>query len=208
MILYDYPASPNCRKVRIVLSEKGLEYERRLIDISKGEHRSDHFLAINPHGRLPALQDEIAADDGTHQTISVYDSTIINEYLEDSYPDPPLFPSAPSDRAMARLLEDWADNILIEPAGDLYAQFVFTAESRRQKTKIEETRRRSLQLLRRLDGVLSDGRPYLLGGYTIADAAMTPAMAYLTQFGTPIAEVIPRVFDWFVRLRSRDSFQA
>jgi glutathione S-transferase len=208
LILYDYPASPNCRKVRIVLAEKGLAYQRRPVDISKGEHRAEDFLTINPHGKLPALQDEVEGDDGRRRTISVYDSTIINEYLEEAYPTPALFPANPADRAMARLLEDWADNLLIEPAGALYAQFVFTSEARRQKTKVEEARRRSLELLRRLDEILGDGRQYLLGDYTIADAAMTPAMAYLSQFGTPIAEVMPKVNDWFVRLKARDSFQA
>lgn len=207
MILYDYPASPNCRKVRIVLSEKGIDYDRRLVDISKGEHRSDAFLAINPHGRLPALQDDVVDGDGT-RTISVYDSTVINEYLEDAYPDPPLFPATAAGKARARLLEDWADNLLIEPAGELYAQFVFTAESRRQKTRIEEARRRSLELLKRVGEVLADGRPYLLGDYTIADAAMTPSMAYLMQFGTPVGELMPKVHEWFLRLKSRPSFQA
>lgn len=207
MILYDYPASPNCRKVRIVLSEKGLECERRLVDISKGQHRADAFLAINPHGRLPALQDDVPDGDGV-RTISVYDSTVINEYLEDAYPDPPLFPRTAPERAAARLLEDWADSLLIEPAGELYAQFVFTAESRRQKTRIEDARRRSLELLRRVDEILADGRPYVLGDYSIADAAMTPSMAYITQFGTPVPEVMPRVHEWFVRLKSRPSFQA
>jgi glutathione S-transferase len=208
LILYDYPASPNCRKVRIVLCEKGVDYERRLVDISKGEHRAEAFLAINPHGRLPALQDTIAPLGGESRTISVYDSTVINEYLEDAYPDPPLFPAAPADRAAARLLEDWADNLLIEPAGELYGQFVFTAESRRQKTRIEEARRRSLELLRRIDDILRDGRPYVLGNYSIADAAMTPSMAYLMQFGTPVGELMPRVHEWFLRLKSRPSFQA
>jgi glutathione S-transferase len=202
--LYDYPASPNCRKVRIALEEKGLFYEKRLVDISKGEHRAESFLRLNPHGRIPALLDQ----DAQGQEVIVYDSTIINEYLEDAYPAPPLLPQAPAARAMARALEDWADNLLSEPVGELYAQFVFTAESRRNQGRIEEARMRIVQLLERAERILGDGRDYLVGDYSLADAALTPHLAYATQFGAPIKEGLPRVQAWFLRLKNRPSFEA
>lgn len=208
MILYDYPASPNSRKVRIVLGEKGLEYERRIIDISKGEQRSEAYLAVNPQGKVPALQDLRTRPDGSTSTVIVYDSTIINEYLEDAYPEPRLFPEDPADRAMARTLEDWADNNLVEPIGVLFAQNVFTSERKRNPARISEAHMRAIELLRRLDTILSDGRPYLLGDYSIADAAMTPPLAYAVQFGTPIKEMLPKVSQWYTRLKNRPSFKA
>ncbi len=205
---FDYPASPNCRKVRIALAEKGLDFERRIIDISKGEQRSDSYLQINPHGKIPALRDEQIGEDGSVREVLVYDSTIINEYLEEAYPEPSLFPQNPADRAMARILEDWADNLLTEPIGVLYAQFVFTSESRRNHSRIEAARMRIIELMRRAESILSDKRPYLLGEYSIADAALTPSLAYAMQFGVPLAEALPRVHEWYLRLKNRPSFDA
>lgn len=206
--LFDYPASPNSRKVRIVLAEKGIPHERQIIDISKGEQRSTEYLRVNPHGKVPALRDIVENEDGTKREILVYDSTIINEYLEEAYPERPIFPKSPADRAMARLLEDWADNLLTEPVGVLYAQFVFTSESRRSASKIEAARMRTLELLKRVEVILHDRRQYLLGDYSIADAALTPSMAYAMQFGVPVAARMPKVYEWYVRLKNRPSFEA
>src|ERR1043166_5147876 len=75
--LYHSPASTNSRKVRIALIEKGLEFERVPIDLAKKEQKSPEYLKIHPFGQVPALDDE---------GFIVYDSTVINEYLEDEYP--------------------------------------------------------------------------------------------------------------------------
>src|SRR5918994_937039 len=81
--LYTFPASSNSRKVRIALIEKGLEFERIPVDLSKREQKNPDYSKIHPFGLVPALDDE---------GFIVYDSTIINEYLEDEYPYPPLLP--------------------------------------------------------------------------------------------------------------------
>ena len=99
--LYDFSLSPRARKVRITLAAKGLEYEKVQIDITKGEQKTPEYLAINPYGKVPALQ-----DNGT----TVYESTIIMEYLNDTYPIPPLLPDNVGQRARARVLMHYADN--------------------------------------------------------------------------------------------------
>ena len=99
--LYDFPLSPRARKVRITLEAKGLEYEKIPIDITKGEQKTPEYLAVNPYGKVPALQ-----DNGT----TVYESTIIMEYLNDTYPAPPLLPDDVGQRARARVLMHYADN--------------------------------------------------------------------------------------------------
>ncbi len=99
--LYDFPLSPRARKVRITLESKGLEYEKIPIDITKGEQKTPEYLAVNPYGKVPALQ-----DNGT----TVYESTIIMEYLNDTYPAPPLLPDDVGQRARARVLMHYADN--------------------------------------------------------------------------------------------------
>ncbi len=99
--LYDFSLSPRARKVRITLAAKGLEYEKVPIDITQGEQKTPEYLTINPYGKVPALQ-----DNGT----TVYESTIIMEYLNDTYPTPPLLPDDVGQRARARVLMHYADN--------------------------------------------------------------------------------------------------
>ena len=86
-----------------MLAEKSLSYELVEVDLAKGEQRRPEFLRLNPYGKVPVLIDE--------DTV-VYDSTIINEYLDDEYPDPRVLPRIESSslRARARLFEDFADN--------------------------------------------------------------------------------------------------
>ena len=83
----------------MVLEEKGLAYETVPIDLRKLEQKTPEYLAMNPYGKVPVLVDG--------DTV-LYESCIINEYLEDRYPDPPLLPSEPALRARIRILIDYA----------------------------------------------------------------------------------------------------
>ena len=100
LTLYDHPFSPYAQKVKIGLREKGLDFEAVMPGgIGVGGAAGD-FVAANPRAEVPALIDG---------EVAVFDSTIILEYLEDRYPDPPLLPATPADRARVRMLEDVAD---------------------------------------------------------------------------------------------------
>src|SRR5713226_7827535 len=110
--LYQFPASGNSRIVRIVLSEKKLGYERINIKIGKGENREPEFLRLNPRGKVPILVHR----DGELETV-VYESTIINEYLEDAFPTIALMPKEPAQRARVRLLTHLFDTGMSPTAG-------------------------------------------------------------------------------------------
>ena len=116
--LYDFPMSPRVRKARIVLAEKGLAYEKVNIDITKGEQKTAEYLAINPYGKVPALQDQ---ENGA----TVYESTIIMEYLNDTYPAPPLLPQDSGQRARARVLMHYADNPYESAIATLAGEIIF-----------------------------------------------------------------------------------
>lgn len=98
--LFEHPLSPYAQKCKIALYEKGIEFEARTPDLLAGPAQDD-FLAANPRAEVPALVD----DDGT----AVFDSTIILEYLEDRWPEPPLLPRTPRERARVRMIEDVVD---------------------------------------------------------------------------------------------------
>ena len=94
LILYDHAASPCARRVRIALLEKGLRWRSRPIDLEHMEQKSPWYLALNPNGIVPTLQ---------HGERVVWESNVITEYLDAVFPDPPLYPADPWERAQAKM---------------------------------------------------------------------------------------------------------
>jgi glutathione S-transferase len=90
--LYDAARCPYCARVRIVLAEKGIEYETVEIDL---DDRPAWIYEKNPLGRVPVLEED---------TFVLAESAVIDEYLEERYPEPPLWPADPGERALGRLL--------------------------------------------------------------------------------------------------------
>jgi maleylacetoacetate isomerase len=95
MKLYTYFRSSAAYRARIALNLKGLTHEAVPIDLRPGAHRLPEYLAVNPQGLVPALE-----EGGT----VIGQSLAIIEYLEEAYPLPPLLPRAPLDRARVRSL--------------------------------------------------------------------------------------------------------
>ena len=100
VVVYEHTLSPSAQKVKIALRENGVSFEARLPEGLGAGGAGGEFAAANPRGEVPALIDG---------EVRVFDSTIILEYLEDRWPDPPLLPAAPADRARARMIEDVMD---------------------------------------------------------------------------------------------------
>jgi glutathione S-transferase len=100
LLLFEHPLSPYAQKIRILLREKAIPFETRMPPaIGTGGSMGD-FARLNPRLEVPALL--------VGET-PLYDSTIILEYLEETYPDPPMMPSAPIDRARMRTIEEVCD---------------------------------------------------------------------------------------------------
>jgi glutathione S-transferase len=90
--LYDADRCPYCARVRIVLAEKGVEYETVEIDL---DDRPGWIYEKNPLGRVPIIEED---------TFVLAESAVIDEYLDERYPDPPLWPADPAERAIGRML--------------------------------------------------------------------------------------------------------
>jgi glutathione S-transferase len=105
--LYDAPRCPYCARVRIVLAEKGVEYETVEIDLAD---RPGWLYEKNPLGKVPVLEED---------DFVLPESHLIMEYLEERYPEPALLPPDPADRALVRLVVDRFDLNL----GDAYYAF-------------------------------------------------------------------------------------
>jgi maleylacetoacetate isomerase len=93
--LYDYHRSSAAYRVRIALNLKGVDYERRPVNLLESEQRADDYRALNPQGLVPMLE-----IDG-HRLIQ---SLAIIVYLDQAFPDPPLVPRDPADGAHVRAM--------------------------------------------------------------------------------------------------------
>jgi glutathione S-transferase len=195
--LYDHPDCPFSLKVRVVLAEKELEFERVFVDLRAGEQRSPEFLKLNPYGKVPVLVDE---------ELVVYDSTIINEYLEDEYPLPHLMPDDSAGRARVRTLEDYCDNSYLPVAGLVLAELA-KAEGERDNERLKRYQAELGRALTRLEGFL-DGKEFLVSEFSLADVAFAPRVLTLPQLGVELDPRLRHVSAWIERLRRRPSVQS
>jgi glutathione S-transferase len=196
--LYTFPPSTNSRKVRIALLEKGLEFERINVDLSKREQKSPEYLKIHPFGQIPALDDE---------GFVIYDSTVINEYLEDEYPYPPLMPSGSEGRARARLMEDLRDTHF-NPYFVHIIHEMRKPEGERDAQRIDNAKTEILKCLDRIEAEL-EGKEYLAGPFSLADVAFMSNLELLDRFGIAVqADKYKNATTWIARLKSRPSFAA
>jgi maleylpyruvate isomerase len=95
MKLYNFYASSTSYRTRIVLNLKGIDYEYVVVRLDKAEHLNPGYAEINPMKGVPTLE-----VDG----VRLYQSTAIIEYLEETFPDPPLLPKEPKARAQVRAI--------------------------------------------------------------------------------------------------------
>lgn len=178
LTLYDAPRCPYCARVRIALGEKGVAYETVTIDLA---NRPAWLLEHNPpHGRVPIL------DDGGWM---LPESSVIDEYLEERYPEPPLLPPDPGERAAARLLAFRFDDL-----GKPYYAV------RRGEAGAEE---RLAHALTGLDHRLA-GTPFLTGAaFGLADVAYLPWLLRMRDLmGVPL-DGYPTLIRWLDRCAER-----
>lgn len=95
LVLHNYWRSGTSYRTRIALNLKGLDYAQVTYDLRSGAHHDPAYRALNPQGLMPALE-----ADGVVLT----QSPAILEWLEERYPEPPLLPQAPNDRAIVRAM--------------------------------------------------------------------------------------------------------
>lgn len=195
--LYTFPASSNSRKVRIALLEKGLEFERVNVDLAKREHKNPEYLKIHPLGQVPALDDE---------GFVVYDSTIINEYLEDEYPYPSLLPSDSEGRARARLMEDLRDS-QFNPLCVQIMREQRKPEGERDPKVIENGKAEMQKHFERIEKALEE-REYLAGPFSLADIAFMPNIDMLERLQIQVDPKYKNTLAWIARLKARPSFAA
>lgn len=184
---------PFSMRVRLVLREKDLRYDSRVVALGD---EGPEVKRLNPKGRVPVLKDGGCV---------VYDAGVIAQYLEDRYAEPPLFPSEPSMRARARMLMNWSNNIVLPSLEPLeHARLEGAPPREPLEPGLQDHLQRTLQGLHTLAGVLGD-KPYLLGDFGIADIFMAPFLTELDAIGVRRDDIPARTAEWIDRLRDRPS---
>jgi glutathione S-transferase len=196
--LYDFLPCPFGQKVRIALAEKGLTYDLVQVDNTKGENRHPDFFRLNPFGRVPVLVDE---------DTTIYDSTIINEYLEDEYPEPPILPPVGSSalRARARRLEDFADTSFTPQVGQLMAE-LGKPDAERSAERLQRLNQAVERVLDYLNQELA-GAQFLASEFSVAEIGFIPRLLVLPNLGIEAGTNRPNVDGWIKRLLERPSLR-
>ncbi len=161
--VYGAILSPYVRKVLLVLEAKGVAYENE--QVFPGALPAG-YTDVSPLGKIPALSDE---------GFNLSDSTVINEYLEERYPDVRLMPSSVQDRAQARWLEEFADTALVEALLVPFFQRVVAPMRGLETSEEAVSKAEAGSIPKALDYVESvvNGAEFLFGGQlSIADIAM------------------------------------
>jgi glutathione S-transferase len=105
--LFSMKLCPFAHRVRLVLAEKGIDYRLTEIDLA---NKPQTFLRVSTYGKVPALQ---------HGVAHICESAIINEYLDETFPERPLLPRDPAERAQARFWIDFANSRLFATTASL-----------------------------------------------------------------------------------------
>ena len=146
LTLYDFGNSVCCQKVRITLRAKGLDWQAVRVDLFKAEQLDPNYLKLNPKGVVPTL---------VHDGRAIIESTLICEYLDEVFPQPPLVPADPWQRARMRLWSKMVDEGLFDGVTELSFSAMFRERMRNMPEEVRERRFRNIGDPRRRDRFMS-----------------------------------------------------
>lgn len=199
MKLYNANLSPNALRVRAVIFELGLDVEIIDVDLRNGGNKTPDFLALNPNGKIPVLD-----DDG----FVLWESRAINGYLASLKPESGLYPADAKARAMVEQWSYW-QAIHIGPAIQriaferLLKPMFGMGEA--DEAVIEAQMKELAQFLPVLDSALS-GNEWVCGDLTIADFALASVFVYRGPSGLDL-DAYPDIEAWMKRMEARPSWQ-
>ena len=199
-VLYHIPLSPHCRKVPLVLAEKRLPFELRL---ERPWERRDGYLALNPAGTVPTLEE----DNG----MVIPDSAVICEYLDEAYPDVTLMGHTLAERVEVRRLAAWFDGKFAREVTDnLLGEKHLRRMAGRGNPDTAAIRTGYTALRYHLEyiGWLAETRKCLAGAaLSLADFAAAAHLSALDFAGDVDWSQCPAAKEWYARVKSRPSFR-
>jgi glutathione S-transferase len=194
--LYSAVLCPFAHRVRLTLREKGVPFESIEIDL---QNKPTNFLEISPYGKVPVL---------VHGDNRVWESAIVNEYLEETFPDPPLLPTEPMQRAQARIWINFADTRLFAASGKL-----LYGRDPQPTATLQELNEHLLFIEREGLAKISDRAPYWLGTeLSLVDLTFYPWFEQLNVLehfrGFQIPPGLDRLQQWQAAVAEREAVRS
>ncbi len=227
--LYHSGLTSCSKKARLGLKEKGLAYKSHFIRLDKFEHHDPAYLKLNPNGLVPTL---------VHDGKVIIESGVINEYIDEVFPDKPLKPADAYGRAQMRIfckmadeyglpatrIPTWTrtkaeqiksmpqaefDKIVSEtPLVDHRLKLEALKGEGFTKKEFDEAYGKMDYIFKRCETALAEG-PYLAGDmYTLADIAMLPYIAAFKDVRPDLLKAHPHTNGWLERVMARPAVQA
>jgi glutathione S-transferase len=226
LALYNSPISTCSQKVRMALAEKDLDWEDRRITFATGEHLSEWYRKLNPNGVVPTL---------LHDDAVIIDSSVINEYLEDAFPERPLRSADLAERARMRAWRQYIDEVptvairvpsfnahfvklvseLSQEQFDAYVdklplrKYFYRRMGRTgfSDQDVKDALEQLRQTLERMEESLADGDWLIGDDFSLADISVMPTVVRMEDLGLAhMWRDLPRVTDWYQRLQARPAF--
>jgi glutathione S-transferase len=225
LVLMHAARSTCSQKVRMALYEKGLDWVSQEIDLRKNEHLTPEYLKLNPNGVVPTL---------VHDGDAIVESSVILEYLDDVFAEPPLRPAGAKPLARMRAWRQYIDEVptpaIRVPSFQAFIRRTFKdgeafeAEAARRPIRkhfylkmksgafseqdLAEAQEKLQQTIDRMESSLADGRPWLCGDmFTHADICVMPNLVRLDDLKmSGMWAQNPNVTAWYERLQERPAF--
>ena len=189
MVLYSGTTCPFSQRCRLVLFEKGMDFEVRDVDLF---NKPEDISTMNPYGQVPIL---------VERELILYESNIINEYIDERFPHPQLMPADPLMRARARLM-------LFNFEKELFVHVHFL-ESERAKAGDKSHDKARAEIRDRLTTLapLFLKNKYMLGDeFSMLDVAVAPLLWRLDHYGIELSKTAAPLMKYAERIFSRPAY--
>jgi glutathione S-transferase len=207
--LYWGSGSPFAWRVMLTLEVKGLAYESKLLEFSKGDHKTPAYLKLNPRGKVPTLKDG---------DFVLYESLAIMSYLDRKYPDPPLFGRTAEETGLIWRALAECESYLVS-AGDKIVRPIFFGKGLDKVDEIRQAAETLRQELKIIDERLA-GSLWLVGDkISAADIGVFPLVQLLLRAASkeaaeplhlgllPLARTFLNVAKWVERIEALPNYQ-
>jgi glutathione S-transferase len=189
--LYQFGNSVCCQKVRITLSEKGLKWDTVEVNLFRNEQYKPEYIKMNPKGVVPTI---------VHDGNAIIESTLICEYLDDTFPSPRLIPEDPLLRTRMRLWSKMVDEGLHEGISEISFSAMFRERMRNMTDEQREGRFRNVGDPRRRDRFrstyeLGTQSPFVLHAVYAYNKAFKALEVALAEGGPWLLGVNPTLAD-------------
>jgi len=207
--LYWGSGSPFAWRVMLTLEVKGLDYESKLLEFSKGENKSPEYLKLNPRGKVPTLKDG---------AFVVYESLAIMTYLDRKYPTPPLFGNSPEETGQIWRLISECESYLVS-AGDKVVRPIFFGKGLDKVDEIHQAAQTIRQELTTVEEQLAHSNWLVGKQISAADISVFPLVQLLLRAASkeaaqplnlgllPLGQTFPNIARWVERIEALPNYQ-